>query len=65
VYANLYLANGAAIVPVTGNPADDEPVLVHLATVFRDREIVPVAGRTISFGGGGPHCITQQIPAPG
>ena len=34
-----------------------------LATVFPDREIVPVAGKTISFGGGGPHCITQQIPA--
>jgi agmatine deiminase len=65
VYANLYLANGAAIVPVTGNPAHDEPVVAHLATVFRDREIVPVAGRTISFGGGGPHCITQQIPTSG
>jgi agmatine deiminase len=65
VFANLYLANGAAIVPVTGSPADDEPVLAQLATVFPDREIVPVAGRTVSFGGGGPHCITQQIPAAG
>ena len=63
VYANLYLANGAAIVPVTGNPAEDEPVLAYLAAVFPGRSIVPVVGRTISFGGGGPHCITQQIPA--
>ena len=27
------------------------------------REIVPVPGRTLNEGGGGPHCITQQIPA--
>jgi agmatine deiminase len=65
VYANLYVANGAVIVPGTGSPADDEPVLARLAEVFADRTVVPVAGKTISFGGGGPHCITQQIPQPG
>ncbi len=25
-------------------------------------ELVPVPGRTIHEGGGGPHCITQQVP---
>ena len=28
-----------------------------------DREVVPVPGAILSYGGGGPHCITQQVPA--
>ena len=61
-YANHYIANGAVIVPTEGAPGD-EPVLDFLATVYPGREIVAVPGATLSFGGGGPHCITQQIPA--
>ncbi len=60
-YANHYLANGAVIVPTAGHPAD-RPVLAYLAGVYPDREIVGVPGTTLAFGGGGPHCITQQIP---
>jgi agmatine deiminase len=58
---NLYLCNGAAIVPVAGLPQDEE-VLSALRGLWPGREIVPVPGTVISFGGGGPHCITQQIP---
>lgn len=61
-YANHYLANGAVIVP-TGGDVHDEPMLAFLATVYPGREIVGVPGDTLAFGGGGPHCITQQIPA--
>ena len=61
-YANHYLANGAVIVPVSGEPADG-PVLAWLADVYPDRDIVAVPGATLDFGGGGPHCVTQQIPA--
>lgn len=60
-YANHYLANGAVIVP-TGDEASDGPILEFLATVYPAREIVGVPGTALSFGGGGPHCITQQIP---
>ncbi|HEX2784039.1 MAG TPA: agmatine deiminase family protein [Ilumatobacteraceae bacterium] len=60
-YANHYLANGAVIVPVGGDDADD-PALATLRMLHPDREIVGVPGRTIAYGGGGPHCITQQIP---
>jgi agmatine deiminase len=67
-YANHYIANGAVIVP-TGGDDNDGPVLEFLATVYPGREIVGVPGTALSFGGGGPHCITQQIPdgpvAPG
>ena len=60
-YLNYYACNGALVVPVTGHAADDES-LALLAAAHPDREIVPVDGRWIAFGGGGPHCITQQVP---
>lgn len=60
-YANHYLANGAVIVPVGGNDAD-EPALTTLRALHPDREVVAVPGNTIALGGGGPHCITQQVP---
>jgi agmatine deiminase len=63
-YTNLYLANGAAIVPVAGDDPDrDDEVLAMLASLFDGREVVPVPGRTLAEGGGGVHCITQQVPA--
>ncbi len=61
-YANFYIANGAVIVPVDGGPAD-EKALDTIAAAYPDRTVVGVPGATIAFGGGGPHCITQQIPA--
>lgn len=60
-YLNFYLVNGGAIVPTGGVPRDEEALeLIHSA--FPDREVVPVPGAILSFGGGGPHCITQQVP---
>ena len=61
-YMNHYLANGAVIVPV-GHIPEDDPALELLAKAYPDREAVGVPGALISFGGGGPHCITQQVPA--
>jgi agmatine deiminase len=61
-YANHYLANGAVVVPVGGDDGDG-PALEILRQLHPDREVVGVPGATIAFGGGGPHCITQQIPA--
>jgi agmatine deiminase len=60
-YLNAYACNGGLIVPVTGHPADDE-VLAQLGELLPDREVVPVPGAVLAHGGGGPHCITQQIP---
>jgi agmatine deiminase len=61
-YANHYLANDAVIVPV-GGAAKDEGVLEYLRSVYPSRQVIPVPGDTLAFGGGGPHCVTQQIPA--
>lgn len=60
-YANHYLANGAVIVPL-GNDAADGPALDTLRALHPDRTIIGVPGETLAFGGGGPHCITQQVP---
>jgi agmatine deiminase len=62
-YLNAYLCNGAVVVPLAGVPEADEPALVRMAEVWPDREVVGVPGATIAYGGGGPHCITQQVPA--
>ena len=60
-YLNLYLCNGAAVVPVCGHPADDD-MLALIGEQLPGREVVPVPGAVLAVGGGGPHCITQQIP---
>jgi agmatine deiminase len=61
-YANCYLANGGVVVPVAGDERDAD-ALAQIARIFPDREVVPVPGNAIAAGGGGPHCITQQVPA--
>ena len=61
-YMNFYLPNGGLVVPVAGAPERPRP-RAQIAAAFPDREIVPVPGRTLHEGGGGPHCITQQVPA--
>jgi agmatine deiminase len=60
-YLNHYVCNGAVIVPVAGTE-HDEPALAAIAGGFPGREIVPVPGAVLAFGGGGPHCVTQQVP---
>jgi agmatine deiminase len=60
-YLNHYVCNGTVIVPVAGTE-HDEPALAAIADGFPDREIVPVPGAVLAYGGGGPHCVTQQVP---
>jgi agmatine deiminase len=64
-YINSYLANGALVVPTAGT-ADDAAALARLREIVPDREVVGVPAPVIAYGGGGIHCITQQVPtAPG
>jgi agmatine deiminase len=60
-YLNFYLCNSGVVVPVAGD-ADDEEALGRIAAAYPDREVVGVPGAVIAAGGGGPHCITQQLP---
>lgn len=65
-YTNFYLCNGGAIVPIGEvDPEMDCEAIGRLQKLMPDREIVAVPSRTLAFGGGGIHCITQQVPVPG
>jgi len=61
-YMNFYLCNDAVIVPVCGADTDPE-ALARIAEAYPGREAVPVPGAVVAWGGGGPHCITQQVPS--
>jgi agmatine deiminase len=61
-YVNVYACNGAVIVPTTGNDRDDE-MLAIIGDVYAGRDVVAVPGELLAYGGGGVHCITQQLPA--
>jgi agmatine deiminase len=60
-YLNLYVCNGGVIVPVCGDDSDEEALAI-IGGAFPGREVVPVPGAVLAYGGGGPHCITQQVP---
>jgi agmatine deiminase len=61
-YLNYYIGNESVVVPVCGHPAD-EKMLELIATSFATRQVVPVPGAVLAHGGGGVHCITQQVPS--
>jgi agmatine deiminase len=60
-YANLYLANGGAIVPLL-DAATDDAALAIVSRLYPLRRVVGVPAREILLGGGNIHCITQQQP---
>jgi len=75
-YLNFYVCNGAVVVPVAGAGSGgggvagdgaaaetDAPALEIIGGSYPGREVVPVPGGVLAYGGGGPHCITQQVPA--
>jgi agmatine deiminase len=61
-YANFYIANGAVIVPMYGDP-NDQRALEILTPLFPDRQVIGLSSRAIINGGGSFHCVTQQQPA--
>jgi len=61
-YINFYVANGGIVAPAYGI-AEDAKVLETLRRAYPDREVVLVPLRDLFRGGGGIHCITQQVPA--
>ena len=61
-YANFYLANGVALVPVF-EAASDARALAILREILPGREVVPIPARELVVGLGAVHCLTQQEPA--
>jgi len=62
-YANFYIGNGFVLVPTAGHPADAD-MLAIIIEQFPGREVIGFdVGAILAHGGGGIHCITQQVPA--
>lgn len=61
-YVNFYLTNGGVIMPLL-DPRTDEEAAAVLRRACPGRLVVGVPAREILLGGGGIHCITQQIPS--
>lgn len=61
-YINFYFVNGGIVMPRFGVPEDDSARDI-LSQAFPHRKIVAVDALGIVRGGGGIHCVTQQLPA--
>lgn len=65
-YMNFYVANGTVVVPVGGIDRDmDAEALGVIGRAFPGREVIGIDGQVLAKGGGGIHCITQQVPRAG
>jgi agmatine deiminase len=58
---NAYLANDAVVVPTIDDGSATRALAIW-SEVFPDRAVVGVPGAVLAYGGGGVHCITQQVP---
>jgi agmatine deiminase len=62
-YLNYYVGNGFVVVPVCGHRADADMVAIIADEYPGRRTIALDVGAILAFGGGGIHCVTQQVPA--
>jgi agmatine deiminase len=69
-YLNFVVANEVVLVPSYWKEGraetvkqKDEAAQEVLRRVFPGRRIVPINPENINAGGGGMHCIVQQMPA--
>lgn len=60
-YANFLIINGAVLMPVYNDPADEIAIAV-MQQAFPDRDIVGVPCRDLIWQNGSLHCCTMQLP---
>jgi agmatine deiminase len=61
-YMNFCITNGAVIVPQYGAP-NDAAAIEALAPFFPGRTVIGLPSTAILRGGGGFHCMSQQLPS--
>ncbi|MGK7876309.1 MAG: agmatine/peptidylarginine deiminase [Xenococcaceae cyanobacterium] len=64
-HINFYIANDSIIVPIADDTSQDDTPISIIRDAFPERQVVGVSGRILAQGGGGVHCITQQVPKYG
>lgn len=60
-YANFLIVNGAVLVPVYDDPADEQ-ALSRIQSCFPDRNIIPIPSIPLIRQYGSIHCMTMQFP---
>ena len=60
-YTNYYVANGVIMVPEVDIKLDHKAYKI-IEQIYPKRDIIPVPSFYQAIGGGGPGCITQQLP---
>jgi len=67
-YLNSYICNGAILIPSFASQFDDRPAEYDIAAlkvyqnVCKGRKVIQIPSRELLLGGGGIHCVLQQIP---
>lgn len=57
------MINGAIIAPEFGDEETDEAAFRLLSRLYPERDVVQLNIDAIAAGGGGIHCVTNQLPA--
>ena len=60
-YTNYYVANGVIMVPEVNSFLDEKAYKI-IEQIYPNRDICPIKSFYQAIGGGGPGCITQQLP---
>ena len=60
-YINFYFVNGGVLVPVFGQGKDAE-AMAMVKRLVQNRKVLPFRSDRLIVGGGGIHCVTQQLP---
>ena len=67
-YMNSYICNGAILIPAFASKFNtsvekyDKQAFDTYCKVFPNRKVIPIPSRELLMGGGGIHCILQQVP---
>jgi len=60
-YTNYYVANGVVMVPEVDSAIDYKAYKI-IEEIYPNRDVIPIPAFYQAIGGGGPGCITQQLP---
>ena len=61
-YVNCFIGNGQVILPRFGDRERDAAARDLLAKLFPERSVTQLRIDSVCEGGGGIHCMTQQVP---